>query len=192
MFEMCKDKNYVAADRETVQKLMISFNEPMVAPSSHSAQPAHAYICTLKEGKEFAVYIYLYLTIEKVGILYRYTDRITDNGSCQAAEEEALQFTEAMGFIVDDASFNYLEISEQNKLLASIPMFIPPPKAVAEERPSREEVVEEVVAAVETVTEKGEEEPGPAEEKVEEKWEPELFLSKFRMRAAAERMKKEG
>ncbi|MDO8446684.1 MAG: hypothetical protein Q7T53_11385 [Deltaproteobacteria bacterium] len=200
MFEICKDKSYVPAEREQVARLMMSFNEPMVAPSRHSAQPTQAYICTLKEGEGFSVYIYLYLTIEKIGILYEYTDKITDTQSLRTAEDEALQFTDDMGFIVDDLNFEFLEISEQNKLLASIPLFKTPAEVVIKERTSEVEgAVREAAVVAETITEKVE------EEKIEEltveveerqpieegkKWEPELFLTKFRIRAAAERMKK--
>lgn len=203
MFEVCKDKNYVAAEREQVARLMMSFNEPMVAPSRHSAQPTQAYICTLKEGEGFSVYIYLYLTIEKTGIIYEYTDKITDTQSLRTAQDEALQFTDDMGFIVDDLNFEYLEISEQNKLLASIPLFKTPAEVVIKGRaPEVEGVVREVAVVAETTTEKVEEENieevAPLAAEVEErqpieegeKWEPELFLTKFRIRAAAERMKK--
>lgn len=203
MFEISKDKSYVTAEREQVARLMMSFNEPMVAPSRHSAQPTQAYICTLKEGEGFSVYIYLYLTIEKIGIIYGYTDKITDTQSLQTAEDEALQFTDDMGFIVDDLNFEFLEISEQNKLLASIPLFKTPAEVVIKERtPEVEGAVREVAVVAETITEKVEEkkieELAPLTEEVEErqpveegeKWEPELFLTKFRIRAAAERMKK--
>jgi len=210
MFEISKDKSYVAAEREQVARLIMSFNEPMVAPSRHSAQPTQAYICTLKEGEGFSVYIYLYLTIEKIGIIYEYTDKITDTKSLRTAEDEALQFTETMGFIVDDLNFEYLEISEQNKLLASIPLFKTPAKVVIKERTPEVEgaVVREVAGVTETITEKAVftekakdekiEELAPLAEEVEEKqpieegekWQPELFLTKFRIRAADERMKK--
>lgn len=203
MFEISKDKSYVTAEREQVARLMMSFNEPMVAPSRHSAQPTQAYICTLKEGEGFSVYIYLYLTIEKIGIIYEYTDKITDTQSLQTAEDEALQFTDDMGFIVDDLNFEYLEISEQNKLLASISLFKTPAEVVIKGRtPEVEGAVREAAVVAETTTEKAEEEKieelAPLAEEVEErqpieegeKWEPELFLTKFRIRAAAERMKK--
>lgn len=203
MFEISKDKSYVTAEREQVARLMMSFNEPMVAPSRHSAQPTQAYICTLKEGEGFSVYIYLYLTIEKIGIIYGYTDKITDAQSLQTAEDEALQFTDDMGFIVDDLNFEFLDISEQNKLLASIPLFKTPAEVVIKERTSEVEgAVRDVAGVAETTTEKVEEEKieevAPLAAEVEErqpveegeKWEPELFLTKFRIRAAAERMKK--
>ncbi len=209
MFEISKDKSYVTAEREQVARLMMSFNEPMVAPSRHSAQPTQAYICTLKEGEGFSVYIYLYLTIEKIGIIYGYTDKITDSQSLQTAQDEALQFTDDMGFIVDDLNFEYLEISEQNKLLASIPLFKTPAEVVIKERtPEVEGAVREVAGVAETTTEKAISPEEVKEEKIEEvtplteeveerqpieegeKWEPELFLTKFRIRAAAERMKK--
>lgn len=204
MFEISKDKSYVTAEREQVARLMMSFNEPMVAPSRHSAQPTQAYICTLKEGEGFSVYIYLYLTIEKIGIIYEYTDKITDTQSLRTAQDEALQFTDDMGFIVDDLNFEFLEISEQNKLLASIPLFKTPAEVVIKEITPEVEgaVVREVAVIAETITEKVEEEKieevAPLAAEVEErqpveegeKWEPELFLTKFRIRAAAERMKK--
>lgn len=209
MFEISKDKSYVTAEREQVARLMMSFNEPMVAPSRHSAQPTQAYICTLKGGEGFSVYIYLYLTIEKIGIIYEYTDKITDTQSLQTAQDEALQFTDDMGFIVDDLNFEFLEISEQNKLLASIPLFKIPAEVVIKERtPEVEGAIREVAGVAETTTEKTIfpeevkeeeiEEVAPLAAEVEErqpieegeKWEPELFLTKFRIRAAAERMKK--
>lgn len=215
MFEMCEERCYLKADRERVVKLMMSFNEPMVAPPRHHVQPTHAYICTFKEDEGLSVYVYLHLTTEKVGILYRHSDVFSTHEECRDAEDEAVQFAEDMGFLMDDLKFELLDSAQQAKLIATIPTFISPAAAVEKEIPAEEKTavakptVEEVVKPAEPVVEKpvarkkGEEDKPVvkivAEERVEEKkivekeektWEPEVFLSKFRMRAAAERMKK--
>lgn len=192
MFELCLEKCFILADRERVMRLMTSFNEPMVAPPHHQAQPTHAYICTFKEDEGFSVYIYLYLIIEKVGVLYRSADIFLTHEECRPAEDEGLQFAEDMGFMMDDLKFNELDPSHQDKLLAIIPLFS---TTAPTERPlmvATEEVVETAEAAVEEAVVQKEVEEGKVEEKKKEEkaWEPEIFLSKFRMRAAAERMKK--
>lgn len=171
MLELCKGKHYLDADREQVVRLAMSFNEPQVAPSGHHIQPAQAYICTLKERDGFSVYIYLYLTTEKTGILYVYADAATTEDECRAAEDEANQFTEDMGFMMDDLKFSDLNVLQQDKLLATIPLFGQAAKIETGEKGLEEEVIETIE---------------PVEE--EKDWKPEIFLSKFRMRAAAERI----
>lgn len=190
MFELCLEKCFILADRERVMRLMTSFNEPMVAPPHHQAQPTHAYICTFKEDEGFSVYIHLYLIIEKVGVLYRSADIFLAHEECRPAEDEGLQFAEDMGFMMDDLKFDELDPSQQDKLLAIIPLF----STAAPTEVAAEEVVETAEAAVEEAVVQKEVEGGKVEEKKKEEkaWEPEIFLSKFRMRAAAERMKKEG
>ncbi|MEK7850643.1 MAG: hypothetical protein AAB275_02065 [Deltaproteobacteria bacterium] len=175
MFELCREKCYLDADRERVIRLAMSFNEPQVAPSGHHIQPTQAYICTLKERDGFSVYIYLYLTVEKTGVLYVYTNIAATADECRAAEEDATQFTEEMGFMIDDLKFSYLTTSQQDKLLTTIPLFGQTAKVEAGEKGLEEEVIETI-------------EPVNEEEK---DWKPEMFLSKFRMRAAAGRMKKD-
>jgi hypothetical protein len=202
MFELFEERSHLPAERERVARLMMSLNEPMIAPSHHHAQPTHAYICTFKEDDGFSVYVHLYLTLEKVGILYRYADGLLDSEGCKGAEDEAMQFTEEMGFMVDDLNFSRLFTSEQEKLLASIPLFAPkaavpekPPvekkEVIAEEvvervLPVEEEKVEEVAESIEPMVE----EVAAPKEPQEKGFEPEIFLSKFRMRMAAEKMKK--
>lgn len=194
MFNQCEEKSSFPLERERVVRLMMSFNAPMVAVPRHSVQPTHAYICTFKEDKGLSVYIYLYLTTEKVGVLYRYADEVPGSEGRRIAEDAAVQFAEDMGFLMDDLKFDELDIAQQEKLLATIPMFITKTAVIQEESPTEimevmtEGAIETTEAVVEkTVVEAKNREVQPAEEKA---WEPEIFLSKFRRRAAAERMKK--
>lgn len=221
MFELCEQKCSLPLERERVIRLMMSFNEPMVAAPRHPVQQTHAYICTFKEDEGPSVYIYLYLTTEKVGLMYRYVEESSSEGS-PTAEDDAVQFAEDMGFLMDDLKFDELLLSQQEKLLATIPLFTPitpdiqevmleetvevvpeepikADKVVVEETKAVEKqsiVPEEPVKATEavieeTVIEEQPEEGKELEQKTEEKiWEPERFLSKFRMRAVAERLKK--
>lgn len=197
MFELCEQKSSLPLERERVIRLMMSFNEPMIAPPSHHVQQTHAYICTFKEDEGPSVYIYLYLTTDKVGLMYRYVEEPSSKGS-PTAEDDAVQFAEDMGFLMDDLRFDELLIPQQEKLLATIPLFTRVTPDIQEEMPAEtvEVVPEEPVKATEavveeTVIEEQPEEEKELEQKTEEKiWEPERFLSKFRMRAAAERVKK--
>ncbi len=221
MFELCEQKSSLPLERERVIRLMMSFNEPMVAAPRHPVQQTHAYICTFKEDEGPSVYIYLYLTTDKVGLMYRYVEEPSSEGS-PTAEDDAVQFAEDMGFLMDDLKFDELLISQQEKLLATIPLFTPITPDIQEEMPAEtvevvleepikaDEVVVEETKAVEkqsivpeepvkateavveeTVIEEQPEEEKELEQKTEENiWEPERFLSKFRMRAAAERVKK--
>lgn len=123
MYDLCRDKCHLTAERERIVRLMMSFNEPIVAPAGHHAQPTPAYICIMREEEGFSVHIYLYLTIEKVGLLYSYPDKILNSDECKEAEEEAIQFVEQMGCLMDDLHFSSLLSEEQDKLLATIPLF---------------------------------------------------------------------
>ena len=223
MFELCDQKSSLPLERERVIRLMMSFNEPMIAPPRHHVQPTHAYICTFKEDEGLSVYIYLYLMTEKVGLMYKYLKEVPISEGSRIAEDEAVLFAEDMGFLMDDLRFEDLLILQQEKLLATIPMFTPITAGIQEEIPAEtvevvpveaieaaEVVVEQTIAVEEkqsvvpeepveaaeavveeTVIEEQPEEKKGLEQKGEEKiWEPEKFLSKFRMRAAAERLKK--
>lgn len=223
MFELCEQKCSLPLERERVIRLMMSFNEPMVAAPRHPVQQTRAYICTFKEDEGPSVYIYLYLTTEKVGLMYRYAEEPSVSEGSPTAEDDAVQFAEDMGFLMDDLRFGELLISQQEKLLATIPLFTPitpdnqeemlaelvevvpeepinqadevvveETKGVEKQSIVPEEPVEATEAVVEeTVIEKQPEEEEVLEQKTEENiWEPEKFLSKFRMRAAAERVKK--
>ncbi|MBI4745341.1 MAG: hypothetical protein HY786_02055 [Deltaproteobacteria bacterium] len=197
MFELCEQKCSLPLEREHVIRLMMSFNEPMVAAPRHPVQQTHAYICTFKEDERVAVYIFLYLTTEKVGLMYRYVEEPSSEGG-PTAEDDAVRFAEDMGFLMDDLRFDELLISQQEKLLATIPMFTAIMPDIQEEIPAEtvEVVPEEPIKATEAVVKETIIEGQPGEkkglqQKTEEKiWEPERFLSKFRMRAAAERVKK--
>lgn len=226
MFELCEQRSSLPLERERVIRLMMSFNEPMIAPPRHHVQPTHAYICTFKEDESLSVYIYLYLMTEKVGLMYKYAEELPVSEGSRIAEEEAVLFAEDMGFLMDDLKFEDLFISQQEKLLATIPMFTPITADTHEETPAETvevapeeaieaaeevdgEVAEETISVAEqpvapegpvetaeaVVEETGVEEQPEEEKRLEQKseepvWEPEKFLSKFRMRAAAERLKK--
>lgn len=221
MFELCKQKTSLPLDRDRVIRLMMSFNDSLVAASHYPVQPAHAYICTFKEDKGLAVYIYLYLITDKAGIFYVYSEEIADSDNIRTAEDDAVQFTEDMGFLMDELRFGELDAIQQDKLLSTIPIFNSQPAGVEDEKKervdeiSKPETIEAILDVVEP-TEFFEKQPvsnnlpiaAPVvavEQKVEEQskneqeletkkeetvWEPEIFLSKFRMRAAAERLKK--
>ena len=222
MFELCEQKCFLPFERERIIRLKMSFNEPLVAAPRHPVQQTHAYICTFKEDEGPSVYIYLYLKTERVGLMYRYVEEPSVSKGSSTAEDDAVQFAEDMGFLMDDLRFNELLISQQEKLLATIPMFtlITPDiqeemvaetvEVVHEEPIKADEVVVEETKAVEkqsivpeepikateavveeTIIEEQPEEKKELQQKTKEKiWEPERFLSKFRMRAAAERAKK--
>jgi hypothetical protein len=200
---------------------MMSFNEPLVAAPGHPVQQTHAYICTFKEDERVSVYIYLHLTTDKVGLMYRYVEEPSSEGS-PTAEDDAVQFAEDMGFLMDDLKFDQLLISQQETLLTTIPLFTSitsdikeeilaeTVEVVSEEPIEADKVVVKETKAVEkqsivpeepiivskavveeTIIEAQPEEKKESHQKIEEKIsEPERFLSKFRMRAAAERVKK--
>lgn len=151
MFELYTDKVSLPCDRMKVLRFMKSFTSALVAPPQRSVQQCNAYICTY-DDEGVSVYIYLYLNTDKIGILYRYSDPLSSPEDRQAAEEDANQFAEDMGFLMDDLKFDKLDASKQESFLSSIPLFSQKGSAVQPE--TVHPIEEEAIKVAESVIEK--------------------------------------
>ena len=123
--------NHVPAKREHVVTLMESINQPLVNIPTHGTAPTGAFILgTRNEHGYFTVFVYLYQPESKAVVLYVSEPRNLTPEQYEEEEAEALRFVESMGFLIDDVRFSTLNGSEQEAVMARVPMFRPPERTV--------------------------------------------------------------
>ena len=147
MFEFRSDLPVVPWDAEAVLEFYISANQPQISAEGEDAQEAQACFYSDRNGAEIKAYIALYMCASKRLLVYGWSEPITrsDYTDVQAA---AIQFTESMGFMMDDLQMRKRDASERLELLRDFPGFT----AAAASLSSDEAAVEE---DLETVEEEG-------------------------------------
>jgi len=116
------------ASREQVVSVYQSLNQPHVAIPGKQAGPAQAYIVGLRGSAGLALFVYLFLP--EVGDCAVYVSDRRNLGAEEfaAEEQEALAFTESMGFMMDQVNFRALPLPQQDELLRTLPVFMKDPR----------------------------------------------------------------
>ncbi|GEM_PF-1092273 len=123
MFELDQEQSWVDARQEDVVFIATSVNRPAVAPPDRSPEPAQAYICTIRHENLFFVHIYLYLISSNIGLLYRWDAGGVPREVVSTLEQNALEFSETMGFMMSDLRYRELSPEEKQGLFESTPLF---------------------------------------------------------------------
>src|SRR3954465_14922179 len=124
MLQEDPNRTHLPADPERVVALYVSTNQPMVQPTGRSAQPAQAAVAALREGAIFDVVVGLTLTEGGENVVY--AGPPVQRKDVQQAVEEALNFAESMGFILDQSGWTKLDELHRKELLDRLPAFWPP------------------------------------------------------------------
>ncbi len=124
MLQEDPNRTHLPADPERVVALYVSTNQPMVQPAGRSAQPAQAAVVALREGAIFDVVVVLTLTEGGENVVY--AGPPVQRKDVQQAVEEALNFAESMGFILDQSGWTKLDEAHRSELLERLPAFWPP------------------------------------------------------------------
>ncbi len=148
MFVLREDLDHLElGDGGSVLNFMASINQPLVAAADRPPELTHAYICSVQEESGLVnVYIMLHLLKSDIKVLYS-LDKSLPMEMLREAEDEALTFTENMGFLMDAVPIARLSNEEKVSKLSSYPMFggegvVQAPEGdIAEEL---EEIVEEI------------------------------------------------
>jgi Tfp pilus assembly protein PilF len=119
--------NHIPAGREHVIALFESINQPLVNIPSYGTAPTGAFVLgTRNEYGFYTVFVYLHQAETRAVVVYVSEPRSLTAELYRAEEQEAIRFVESMGFMVDNIHFPTLAPSEQEAVMARIPMFRPP------------------------------------------------------------------
>ena len=128
-------RTHLPADAARVAGLYLSTNHPVVQPIGRTAQTAQAAVVALREGAVYRVLVALTLGESGENVIYAGTP--VQQRDVQQSVEEALNFAESMGFILDGTGWANLDDAHKAELIERTPAFWPP-AAVEEVQPPEE------------------------------------------------------
>ncbi|HWV37464.1 MAG TPA: hypothetical protein VN033_03195 [Vulgatibacter sp.] len=124
MFFLDPSLTRLDATRESVASIAESVNHPHVGVPGREAQPTSGFVVGLRnEDGTYAIYVYLWLTRTRESVIYGMNDRRLHADEYAAAQNEAFQFCESMGFIMEGLGYRNLAPEVQEELLAKLPPF---------------------------------------------------------------------
>lgn len=124
MFTLDPTLTHLEATRERVASISESVNHPHVGVPGREAQATSGFVVGLRnDDGTVALYVYMWLTRSREAVIYPMNDRRLDADEFGRAMEEALQFCESMGFIMESVPFRTLSPQAQDELLATLPPF---------------------------------------------------------------------
>ena len=163
MFVFNQQLKRVCGDINQVVYLSSSINRPVVVLPGESPEPVQAYVCIVRKDKVYEVYIYLHLIHSNRPVIYQWDQGAVSRDQISQVQQEALSFTESMGFMMSDLRWRELTPEEKEELYNSLPIFFEDISRFKEEveeeileiEPAEEEelVVEPIEETPETVTE---------------------------------------
>jgi Tfp pilus assembly protein PilF len=117
-------RTHVPADPARVAALYESTNQPLVQTAGRAAQSAQAAVVAMQDGPLYDVVVALTLAESGENILYG-SPPVQEKDLAQTIEE-ALNFAESMGFILDASGWDNLDEAHRGELIERIPAFRPP------------------------------------------------------------------
>ena len=117
-------RTHVPSEPQLVVALYVATNQPMVQPVGRAAQAAQGAVVAVREGAIFHVMVALTLAESGENIIYSAPP--VEQRDVQQALEEALNFAESMGFILDGTGWANLDDAHRAELLERTPAFWPP------------------------------------------------------------------
>jgi len=137
-------RTHVPAEPQLIVALYVATNQPVVQPMGRTAQAAQGAVVAVREGASFHVMVAL--TLAESGENVIYSAPPVEQREVQQALEEALNFAESMGFILDGTGWANLDDAHRSELLESTPAFWPP--ADVEEAPAGRPRIDDPMQAV--------------------------------------------
>jgi len=137
-------RKHLPADASRIAGLYLSTNQPAVQPVGRTAQTAQAAVVALREGAAYRVLVAL--TLGESGENVVYAGGPVPQRDLQQSVEEALDFAESMGFILDGTGWANLDDAHKAELIERTPAFWQP--ADVEEAPQERRKVAGPMEAV--------------------------------------------
>jgi type IV pilus biogenesis/stability protein PilW len=125
MFNEDPARTHVSVGRDMIVALYESTNQPLVQVPGKSAQAAQAAIVASRLGRGFEIVIALTFLESAENVLYT-PDQLVDDAGLPQTIEEALNFAESMGFILDSAGWAALDGERRDELRSRLPAFRAP------------------------------------------------------------------
>lgn len=124
MFQFDPRWKQLPATRGSIAFLAQSSNQPNLAVPGHQAQAAQAWIVALRtSGDTCSIFVFLWLMRERQAAVYTTPQQHLPLATLDGLIDEAQQFCESMGFIVDTIPFATLPAEEQQAILDRLPPF---------------------------------------------------------------------
>jgi len=123
-------RTQLPADPARIAALYESANQPLVQTAGRSAQSAQAAVVALQDGALYEVVVALTLSESNENIIYAAPP--VQEKDVAASIEEALNFAESMGFILDASGWTNLDQAHKSELIERMPAFRPPAAKVAQ------------------------------------------------------------
>src|SRR5438270_617723 len=135
MFNEDPARTHVSAGRDMIVALYESTNQPLVQVPGKSAQAAQAAIVASRLGRGFEIVIALTFLESGDNVLYT-PQQFVDDAGLPEKIEEALNFAESMGFILDSAGWAALDGERRDELRVRLPAFRAPTQQRAVSKPA--------------------------------------------------------
>jgi hypothetical protein len=149
MFEQDTARAFIEAGPEEVLDVYNSINRSMVVVPSREPEKAQAFIASVYKENLYHAYIYLYLSVSNEGLLYRWSEGGVQGDRLNGVYQAALEFTESMGFMMDDMRYRDKTPEEKAHVFAEVPLFHEDISFMKEHQPEDEDMDELVIESVE-------------------------------------------
>jgi type IV pilus assembly protein PilF len=129
-------RTHLPRDPARVAALYEATNQPLVQPSGRPSQPARGAVVALERNGLYEAVVAITLAESGDNVIYA-GEKVAEHELTQALEE-ALDFAESMGFILDASGWANLDEDHRLELIDRIPAFHPPQEkkaALVVERP---------------------------------------------------------
>ena len=117
-------RRHVKARREEIVAVYESANQPMVQIPGRAAQAAQAAVIAMRRGRAFEILVVLAFAQGQENVVYA-SDAPVPQDELEAAVEEALNFAESMGFILD-SNWAGLDPRQKDETMQRMTAFHPP------------------------------------------------------------------
>ena len=139
------DRTHVQTRREDIVTIYESANQPLVQIPGRAAQAAQAAVIALRAGRAFEVLVALTFAESSENVVYA-PDAAVPQSHLQQALDEALNFAESMGFILE-SNWAGLDVRQKDEVMRRMSAFQPPqPKEI--ERPPERPKAADALSAV--------------------------------------------
>ena len=93
--------DFIEASEQDVVSVHRSSSAVVVESPDFPPQSCEAYVCIIKEGNNYLVHVALILSKTRKTLFYSPETTPVQSGDLQAISQEALNFTEKMGFAME-------------------------------------------------------------------------------------------
>ena len=129
------ERTHVQARREEIITIYESANQPLVQTPGRAAQAAQAAVIALRAGRAFEVLVVLTFAESRENVVYA-PEAPVPQSQLQQALDEALNFAESMGFILE-GNWAGLDQRQKEENMRRMSAFQPPQRKEIERPPER-------------------------------------------------------